>query len=53
LAGQVQGRYEIPVNALGLSHDWQTIWMIPAIGAAVVLGVFMLFFREPKKVVLD
>ncbi|MGV3725001.1 MAG: MFS transporter [Actinomycetota bacterium] len=50
LAGQVQGRYEIPVTALGLKHDWQTIWMIPAIGAAVVLVVFMLFFREPKKV---
>jgi MFS family permease len=49
LAGRVQGMYEIPQTAAGLTHDWQTIWMIPAIGAAVVMVLFMAFFREPKK----
>jgi hypothetical protein len=28
------------------SHDWQTIWLIPAGIAAVVLVLFMLFFRD-------
>jgi len=50
LAGQVQGKYKIPITASGIEHQWQTVWIIPAIGAAVVLVVFMLFFREPKKV---
>lgn len=30
-------------------HDWKSIWMTPAIGAAVVMVVFLIFFREPAK----
>jgi hypothetical protein len=50
LAGKVQQHYalETPVN--GLTHDWAAIWQIPAWGALVVLGVFLIFFRDPKKV---
>lgn len=28
------------------AHDWQTIWLIPAIIAAVITVLFLLFFRD-------
>jgi nucleoside transporter len=31
------------------SHDWQTIWLIPAGIAAVVLVLFLLFFKDRNK----
>jgi nucleoside transporter len=34
-----------------VTHDWQAIWMTPAIGATVVLVIFLIFFREPPKVI--
>ena len=48
LAGKVLAQHvlETPVN--GLSHDWEAIWRWPAYGAAGVLVVFLLFFRNPK-----
>lgn len=30
-------------------HDWKTIWLIPAGIAAVVLLLFLIFFKDPKK----
>lgn len=33
----------------GNGHDWHTIWLIPAGIAAVVLVLFMLFFRDTNK----
>lgn len=49
LAGKVLAAHalEKPVN--GLSHDWQAIWQTPAWGAAAVLVLFVIFFRDPKK----
>ncbi len=49
LAGKVlaMNRLETPVN--GLSHDWAAIWQTPAWGAAAVLIVFLLFFKDPGK----
>jgi nucleoside transporter len=34
-----------------IAHDWNSIWIYPAWGSVAVLIVFMIFFREPKKVV--
>jgi nucleoside transporter len=30
-------------------HNWKNIWMTPAIGATIVMVVFLIFFREPLK----
>jgi nucleoside transporter len=48
LAGRVQAAHKLAEPAGKIAHDWQGIWMYPAIGAAVVLVVFLIFFREPK-----
>ncbi len=49
LAGKVLAAHTLSVPVNGLAHDWRGIWTIPAIGAAVVMVVFLIFFREPGK----
>lgn len=49
LAGKVLERHELAEPVNGLSHDWQAIWQTPAWGAAAVLVIFLLFFREPGR----
>jgi nucleoside transporter len=48
IAGQVMGMYTLPAPTGPIAHDWARIWLLPAIGAVVVLVVFLLFFREPR-----
>jgi nucleoside transporter len=51
LAGISQAAYTLK-NASGtIAHDWQGIWIYPAWGSVAVLVIFVVFFREPKKVV--
>lgn len=47
LAGKVLAAHAKPTG--GLAHDWAAIWQTPAWGAAAVLVVFLIFFREPTK----
>jgi len=48
IAGQVQGIYAHKDDeGVIVSHDWQNIWIIPALGATAVLIVFVIFFRNP------
>lgn len=49
LAGKVLAAHELATPVNGLSHDWQAIWQAPAWGAAGVLVIFVIFFRDPKK----
>jgi len=49
LAGRVQAANTIQGPAGPVGHDWQRIWMTPAILAAAVLAVFLIFFREPRQ----
>jgi nucleoside transporter len=49
LAGRVLAMNTLSEPLGTIAHNWQAIWMTPAIGAAVVLGIFLLFFREPAR----
>jgi MFS family permease len=49
LAGKVLGTYAITSAAGVVTHNWQSIWMKPALGASAVLVIFLIFFREPQK----
>ena len=49
LAGKVLASHApLPGSTDGLQHDWHAIWMLPALGAAVVLVIFLIFFRDPS-----
>lgn len=50
LAGKVQQHHTLETPVDGLSHDWAAIWQLPAWGALGVLVIFLIFFRDPKKV---
>ena len=47
LAGRGLAAHRLPEAVGTLQHDWTGIWMQPALGAAAVLVVFLIFFREP------
>lgn len=47
LAGRVLAAHALPQAVGTLRHDWSGIWLQPALGAAAVLVVFLIFFREP------
>jgi nucleoside transporter len=49
LAGQVMAVEKLAQPIGAIEHDWRGIWMQPAVGAVVVLVVFLIFFREPKE----
>jgi MFS family permease len=39
----------VDMYAYNDTHDWKTIWLIPAAIAFVVVLLFMLLFKENKK----
>jgi nucleoside transporter len=49
LAGKVMAAHKLPQPIGAIEHDWQGIWMQPAIGAVAVLFLFLIFFRDPQK----
>lgn len=49
LAGKVLAANKLAVAQGSITYDWQGIWMVPALGAAAVMAVFLIFFRDPRK----
>jgi MFS family permease len=49
LAGVVLGNYELTDSSGVVTHEWEAIWSLPAWSAVIVLAVFLLCFREPRK----
>jgi nucleoside transporter len=49
LAGRVQGSHTLTPPVGSVAHDWQGIWLYPALMAVAVLIVFLVFFRDPRK----
>ena len=50
LAGKVLDAHQLATPQGAITHAWRSIWFTPAIGAAVVMVVFLIFFREPAPV---
>ena len=50
VSGKVVDAYAVMGPSGVATHDWRSIWMIPAIGAAVILVVFALLFRPRAEV---
>ena len=49
LAGKVLAMNTL-TSVVGLvQHNWRDIWLTPALGAAAVLIIFLIFFREPRR----
>lgn len=45
VSGKVVDAYAITGANGAVTHDWRSIWMVPAVGAAVILVIFALLFR--------
>ncbi len=45
VSGKVVDAYAITGPNGVVSHDWQSIWIVPAVGAAIVLVIFAVLFR--------
>ncbi len=48
ISGLIVDNYAYVENGVTL-HDWSSIWIIPAMMAALVMGLFIVFFREPDR----
>lgn len=48
ISGFVAEKYQV-----GDTHNWQSIWLVPAGIAAAVLVYFIIFFKEEKNIVVE
>ncbi|HJU66544.1 MAG TPA: nucleoside permease [Gemmatimonadaceae bacterium] len=48
ISGNIVESYSLTSAAGAVSHDWRSIWVIPAAGAAAILLIFATLFRPAK-----
>ena len=46
--GRIVDMYATPGPAGSVLHNWRNVWMVPALGAAMVLLIFWFGFRDEK-----
>jgi nucleoside transporter len=49
LSGWVVDLYANTSAGGTLAHNWRSIWMVPAIGSAIVLFIFLIGFRDEER----
>ncbi len=49
ISGRVVETYATTLQSGVVAHDWRSIWVVPAVMAAVVLLVFAVLFRPGKE----
>src|SRR6202045_897209 len=49
LSGWVVDLYANTSGGGALAHNWRSIWMVPAIGSAIVLFIFLIGFRDEER----
>jgi nucleoside transporter len=52
VSGKVVDAYAITGPTGAVTHDWKSIWMVPAVGALIILVIFAILFR-PKSAPAD
>jgi hypothetical protein len=52
VSGKVVDAYAITGPTGAVTHDWKSIWMVPAVGALIILVIFAILFR-PKSTPAD
>ena len=56
VSGKVVDAYAMTGANGTITHDWRSIWMVPAVGATVILVIFALLFspsRTPRTAAVD
>jgi len=49
ICGRVVDMYATTSAAGTVAHNWRSIWMVPAIGSAIVLFIFLVGFRNEER----
>ena len=48
VSGLIVDHYVLQVPVAGRTYDWRSIWLVAAVTSAMVLVLFLLFFREKE-----
>jgi MFS family permease len=49
ICGRIVDMYATPGPGRTVLHNWRNIWMVPAVGAAMVLLIFWVGFRNEDR----